>query len=630
MKRTVFLLGCILVSIFLLSWLLLPSLALARPTTAEQSQRVVKNWLSLVPEHLGMKLSREIKEVRTFKDDSGNPLYYVVFLEPAGIVIVPGDDLVEPIIAFLPGGDYDPSVNNPLGALVSRDLPGRVTKVRELQAVAQAQGQEFTPFGFLQKAQEKWGLLDKDTPPQVSELGEMGLPSISDIRVPPLLQTTWDQGNVGSNHCYNYYTPYNYPSGCVATAMAQLMRYHQYPSSGPATTGPFTIHVNGSPYTAYLRGGNGSGGPYSWAQMPFSPNNSTPVDQLQAIGDLTYDAGVSVNMSYTASSSGTDTLLAADRLKFVFRYSNAVRGFNNGGNIDSGSLDNMIAPNLYAGLPVLLGITGPPGGHAIVADGRGAELQTWYYHLNMGWSGVYNAWYNLPNIDSNPAFTTVYKCVYNVYPSGTGEIISGRVTYANGNTISGASVIATRTGGGTYNAVTNNLGNYTLTHLPSNSSYTINASTFGYTFQALTVNTGTSTDNSASCGNVRAVNFTGKLNIGVPWIQTGKLNKNGKLKQTGRFKRGNMVWIQYEARDYHSPANLIPEAWVTINITGPGGLVTGGTFETDSYGSCLLYYQSSKGDLKGDYSVKVVGLVPPDPNTQIWDNWETVAYFRLN
>lgn len=57
-------------------------------------------------------------------------IYYVVYLQPSGFVIVSTDDLVEPIIAFAGTGTYDPAPGNPLGALVTKDLKGRIDAVR--------------------------------------------------------------------------------------------------------------------------------------------------------------------------------------------------------------------------------------------------------------------------------------------------------------------------------------------------------------------------------------------------------------------------------------------------------------------------------------------------------------------
>ena len=114
--------------------LLFATAAWAKPTTPEQARSVVSNWLGLEAAPMGAPLGGQVREVQTFNDASGNPAYYVVYLNPSGLVFLPADDLVEPIIGFLPEGVYDPSPANPLGALVSRDIPGRVLQARQVEA----------------------------------------------------------------------------------------------------------------------------------------------------------------------------------------------------------------------------------------------------------------------------------------------------------------------------------------------------------------------------------------------------------------------------------------------------------------------------------------------------------------
>ena len=80
---------------------------------------------------MGSPIGHEVKSVQTFTDEFGDPAYYVVHLLPSGLIFLPADDLVEPIIGFVSGAtSYDPSPKNPLGALVSEDIPGRVAYVR--------------------------------------------------------------------------------------------------------------------------------------------------------------------------------------------------------------------------------------------------------------------------------------------------------------------------------------------------------------------------------------------------------------------------------------------------------------------------------------------------------------------
>ncbi|MBM4295864.1 MAG: peptidase C10 [Deltaproteobacteria bacterium] len=489
--------------------------AWAKPSTPEQAGTVVANWLALDVRPLGAGMAPGVKEVRSFPAADGSPAYYVVYLEPGGLVIVPADDLVEPIIAFLPeAASYDPSPANPLGALVSNDVPGRVLYVRGLEAVSIKTGEPLAPESPPAKAQRKWAWLA--APTAHLEALEFGLPNLTDVRVAPFVQSRWDQTTVGGQACYNYYTPPydagdadNHPSGCVATAMAQLMRYWQRPVAGVGTTA-FTIYVDGVPESRSLRGGNGAGGPYGWANMVLVPDASINAPPRQAIGALTHDAGVSVNMNYTSGGSGADTLQSANAFTTVFGYSNARTGYSSASNLPETNRNRMVNPNLHAQYPILFGITGPDGGHAIVCDGYGYQAATMYHHLNMGWAGSYDAWYNLPTIDTVYTFNSVYKCVYNVYVTGSGEIIAGRVT-AGGSPVRGATVTATRTGGTVYNALfpTDANGVYAIAKVPSASNYTVSVAKSGFAFPPQSASTGASTNYSTTTGNVWGLDFAG-------------------------------------------------------------------------------------------------------------------------
>ncbi len=488
-----------------------PRNATAAPVAAADARAAVSGWLQAGQLPLENVAGFKPKRVETFKDAGGVPLYYVIDLVPQGFVIVAADDLIEPIIGFAPGGRFDPSSDNPLGALVSHDLPDRMAKVRGM-AAAKAQGPHLA-------AKNKWAKLKHGAEGVPGEGGpgvEGGPPPpipSAGVRVAPLTQTLWGQETVNGDACYNFYTPpywdgyeANYPSGCVATAMAQLMKFWQYPVTGVGTAS-FEITVGGWPQLRSLRGGgNGTGGAYDWSNMANSPSTLT---HRQAVGALCHDAGVAVNMDYAYVVSTSDTLDAASALVATFKYSNAVKGYNSSDTIGTG-LTGMLNPNLDAGCPVLLGIIGTPGGHAVVCDGYGYSGTTLYHHLNLGWSGSNTAWYSLPTIDtSSVTFTSVYKAVYNVWTSGTGEIVSGRITNSAGTTpISGVTVTATRTGGGTYTATTNSNGIYALAKIPASSQYAVSASKTGYYFETQNVTTGKSTDNAATSGNKWAINFT--------------------------------------------------------------------------------------------------------------------------
>ena len=471
----------------------------ARVTTPQEAHLVVAGWLSGNVEPFGMPLGRDIVDVETFTGVAGEPIYYIVRLSRAGSVIVSADDLVEPILGFGEGQEYEPSADDPLTALVTSDVTGRMAEAYS-QPTGQLQTQSVTT------AQAKWhDLIDRASRPG-SELGIAGVQTISDVRVPPLLKTHWAQGSVCADYCYNYYTPNHYLAGCVATAMAQVIYYHRHPATGVGRRS-FLFSITGDNQTAYTRGGDGAGGPYRWDDMALSPGCSTTETQRQAIGALCYDAGLAVRMEYGPKVSLADAFSVAPKLSSVFRFSNAVNGASNGKNLGT-SLMTMINPNLDAEYPVILTITGS-GGHAVVADGYGYDLsastRTLYHHLNMGWGGSGDIWYNLPHVDK---YDTVAACAYNLFPEGEGEIVSGRVTDASGRPVAGAAVRATSPTG-VYEATTNARGIYALAKLPSASTFAIEVHKAGLSFPRQTVATGTSLDWKTSAGNKWGVDFGG-------------------------------------------------------------------------------------------------------------------------
>jgi len=98
----------------------------ARPITSDEAEMVVTGWLKTDSQPMGMIFNEQVNRIDTFMNDNSKPIYYIVYLEPTGFVIVSADDLIEPIIGFVNGDIYDPSPNNPLGALVTSDLKSRI------------------------------------------------------------------------------------------------------------------------------------------------------------------------------------------------------------------------------------------------------------------------------------------------------------------------------------------------------------------------------------------------------------------------------------------------------------------------------------------------------------------------
>jgi hypothetical protein len=353
------------------------------------------------------------------------------------------------------------------------------------------------------------------------------------------------------------------------------MRYHKWPSSGVGKQS-YTIYVDGvaQPNT-HLRGGDGAGGPYNWNDnvIVLDPDANTTDPQRQAIGDLTYDAGVAVHMQYASGGSGAYTKDVRTALTGAFGYGNAKYGNNYPNSMPSANLNRMINPNLDAKYPAILGINDAAGdGHEVVADGYGYNVSTLYHHLNLGWAGTANAWYNLPTIDTGYYnFNAVSQCIYNVFPQGLGEIISGRVLDAGGAPLNGATVTASRTGG-TYTATSNSQGIYALAKISSAYTYTITASKLGYTFLSQTVKSGTSTNNSTTTGNLWGIDF---IQVS-PGMSLNQALDNYSLSFTSG---GNASWFGQSAVFYFGGSAAQSGAlgdsqscWLQSTLVGPGTL----------------------------------------------------------
>ncbi len=473
---------------------------LAAPTTKNDADKAIKTWLKTTERPLNTKLSKEIVDIKEYKNKEGVVLHYVVNLKPEGFVVMSADDLIEPIIAFSPFGTFEPS--NPLYEIVQIDLSDRLKKLKDLEAKAKAEKKELTPSGVHKKSKTKWKQLIDDAVQVGALIDEKisdptvaaALPdSIDDLRVDALVKSKWSQGGEGGSPCYNYYTPSYCVSGCMATAYAQVMRYHQWPTTGVAVV-TRSLSVNGVTTPCTTRGGNGSGGPYDWANMTLDPDASITLVQRQAIGALMSDAGIFLGMGYTdgLSTSG----FSAGPLINDFHYANAVNSSNTHDYTAEGEFHKILNTNFDAGYPTMLAINGSAGGHAIVCDGYGFNLSTPYHHLNMGWGGGSDGWYNMPNITAS--YNDVFAVMYNIFPIGNGEIISGRVLSQIGTPAIGVTITITE-GANTYTDVTDSKGIYGI-RVPSNKTFTVSCpNTIG-----ATVTTGLSGN---STGN-RIQNFT--------------------------------------------------------------------------------------------------------------------------
>ena len=486
--------------------------AAAESISLPQAKTAVANWLKTTPA-LGCPVGGSITDARTCT--VAGKTFHVVKLD-SGFVVTSADTGLEPVIAFSDGVDLVERSDNPLWALLCEDFAGRVPEPSPSGTVASA---------ATTSNASKWAQLLSGSSARATRSGgvaTLGLSSVSDLRIAPLLQSKWGQeknsmyGNQGSL-CFNYYTPNNYVCGCVATAMAQIMRYHRYPAS--ATAVAKRCAVNGVQQSFAMMGGT-----YDYDNMKLIPEaysgcswyaGGATETQRKAIGKLTYDCGVAMQMDWGSNGSSSGGAAANGPLKAVFGYANAKTTTYTVGLSTETYRSKVIYPNLDAGYPVMVGVAG----HMVVADGYGYSNNTLYTHINLGWSGYDDAWYNLPTIvgaQSGYSSSVVQSVVYNIFPDKTGEIVSGRVLSPAGVPAANVTVTIRRTTGGTTQTATTDSHGIFAFIVPGGRVYTVTASTDSATVQKnftvsnskdssvwLEIGQYSYSDASVTCGNVQ-------------------------------------------------------------------------------------------------------------------------------
>ena len=445
----------------------------AAEVTPEMASRAVKNWRA-TRDVFGCRFGGQVAAAR--RCEFGEAKFNVVQLEGGGFVVTSADTEVRPILFFCDGEDLDEDPRNPLFALLKQDMRRAAASNRKgratLASIAPAGGGADAEEGTSRHVNERqWAELLTEA--SVARLSAIRTPS--DIRVDKLVQSAWSQSTVGSSgwfsskkNVYNYYTPNNYVCGCVATAMAQIMRYHQFPTASlPQFSNPY-CSVGGTDTELTSMGGT-----YDWANMPLSPSSSITTAQQQAIGKLCYDAGVAVSMSYGKDGSGSNVYLVPHAFVNRFGYRGAMGALWSDGN-SSVSLERtrrVMITNFDAGLPIEIGISGD-GGHAIVADGYGYSSGSFCCHLNFGWAGSDDGWYIPPDLGD---YNLIDEIAYNIFPTQdpTCAIVSGRILSSSGAVASGVTVKAVRSGSTSATATTNSKGIFALFVKPG--TYSIKA-----------------------------------------------------------------------------------------------------------------------------------------------------------
>lgn len=212
-------------------------------------------------------------------------------------------------------------------------------------------------------------------------MGRMQTSSTFEV-VEPFITTTWDQEKP-----YNYLCPSNCYAGCVATTMAQAMKYYQYPASAKGDG----VYVYNKEEVK-----KSFSSTYNWTAMKDSYGAtdgqfSTPV---RAVATLMRDCGYSVHMNYSESGSGTNDIYMALALKEVFKYDSLAIKYYDHGVYSNEEWQDLVYAALAQKMPVLYAGTdeGATSGHEFLLCGTNAEGQV---YVNWGWSGSGDGFYNL-------------------------------------------------------------------------------------------------------------------------------------------------------------------------------------------------------------------------------------------
>ncbi len=200
--------------------------------------------------------------------------------------------------------------------------------------------------------------------------------------ISPMVTTRWNQDAPFNNMCPTY-GGQRCVTGCVATAMAQIINYHKY-AKGQGGTKTYTPS-GWSTKVSY----DFDNAEFDWKNMLDSYSGSATTAQKNAVANLMFACGVSVDMMYSPSSSGAYS--PVNGLIDYLGYHEKTAEFNRSA-YQAAEWESMVYQELLERRPVYYSGASQEGGHAFVCDGYS---QDGYFHINWGWGGAYDGYFAL-------------------------------------------------------------------------------------------------------------------------------------------------------------------------------------------------------------------------------------------
>lgn len=308
------------------------------------------------------KIAATGKPQLAYTASTGNVNQFYVFNNPnrQGFTIVAADDCVTPLLGFSEEStfDYDSMPDNMKAWLESY------------------------------QSQIEWAIANGIDASSVKATAKRD-------NIAPLIQTRWDQGSPYNDLCpvYNESEHTRCATGCVATAMAQIMKFHEWPVKGKGSNSyrcyNYTYGIDFG--TLSMNFGDTT---FDWANMTDRYNSSSTQEQKDAVATLMYACGISVNMGY-GPSSGAQSTEPAWAFVNNFDYDKGTTYYLR--DYFSGSeWEEMMYNELAARRPIMYdGVTDNREGHEFVCDG----YRDGYFHINWGWGGMSDGYFLLSALD---------------------------------------------------------------------------------------------------------------------------------------------------------------------------------------------------------------------------------------
>lgn len=245
--------------------------------------------------------------------------------------------------------------------------------------------------------------------------------------IEPLLETKYNQSEPYNNQCpvINYENGSEWGravTGCVATAMAQMMRYHKYPQTGQ---GSHSYTCNPSGGQSFVESMDFSTVTFDWDNMlPVYTYGNYTQTQADAVALLMHACGVSVDMGYTPRESGASSQAVPVALEQYFKYDSSI-AYASRTLFSNAEWEQLVYNELAQSRPVQVSGSGSQGGHAFVCDGYQGDH---YFHFNWGWGGTSDGYFMFCALNPGTlgigggagGFNYNQGVIYNVFPPGQG------------------------------------------------------------------------------------------------------------------------------------------------------------------------------------------------------------------